>query len=161
MRNALYRQTNYKSSGISFNVDGKASEFSDRLRAPMRRRQPIKEILRRRMKELGLKVPDIVRQAAERGNPIPKTTLNGVLNGETLDPRLSTIEAIADGMHIPPEELAADFLGSRTDDPAFKGSQFAILNEIYRSLSPSQRIRADAHIDGLLVQLQHIKAQAK
>lgn len=144
---------------ISSKSVGIPSNDSDSLCASMRRRQPIKDILSRRMKEAGVSPPDMVRRALERGGEIGKTSINDMLNGTTRNPGIFTVGAAALGMNLPPSLLAAEILGDLTDDPNFKGSQLAIAYEIYRSMTPTQRKMADPHIEALLFLFQRIKDQ--
>lgn len=161
MPNASYGKAKILSSTISDLLVGKSSVGSGRLGEPMRKRQPVSDILDQKMKELGIKTPDIVRVSTAKGNPAPKSTIRSILDGDVPNPGIFTLESIALGMNMSPEQLAADILGSRADDPAFKGSQFAILLEMYKSMSPAQRERADPHIAGLLLQFQHIRNHSK
>lgn len=126
----------------------------------MRRRLPPGEILSRNLKEAGVTVPEAVRRAIAKGYKISNNTLNYILRNETENPGLFTIEAIAVAINKAPEQLAAEFFGIRSDDPNFKGSQFAMLNEFYKGLTPQQKQKAGPFIDGLLLQLQHIKNQS-
>lgn len=155
----LYAQESAMSSGFTEKRDGNPFNGSDSVSASMRRRQPLRDILNRKMKEAGVSPPDIVRLAQEKGLTIGKTTINDVLTGTSQNPGIYTVEALAVGMNLSPEQFTAEILGGRTDDPNFKGSQFAMLNEIYKSMTPSQRQKADAHIEGILFQLQRIKNQ--
>jgi transcriptional regulator with XRE-family HTH domain len=123
----------------------------------MRRRLPPGEILSRNLKEAGVTVPEAVRRALAKGYKISNNTLNYILRDETENPGLFTIEAIAVAINKAPEQLAAEFFGIRSDDPNFKGSQFAMLHEFYKGLTPQQKQKAGPFIDGLLLQLQHIK----
>jgi transcriptional regulator with XRE-family HTH domain len=133
---------------------------SDKVGTLMRRRLPPSEVLSRNLKEAGeITVPTIVRRAEAKGYSISKNTINYILNGNTKNPGIFTIEDIAVAIDKAPEQLAAEFLGIRSDDTNFKGSQFAMLYEIYRGLSPAQKQKAAPHIDSLLLMLQHIKNQ--
>lgn len=132
---------------------------SDRLRNAMRRRLPPGEILSRNLKEAGVTVPEAVRRAVAKGYKISNNTLNYILRNETENPGLFTIEAIAVAIDKAPEQLAAEFFGIRSDDPNFKGSQFAMLHEFYKGLTPLQRQKAEPFIGSLMRELQFIKTQ--
>lgn len=128
----------------------------------MRRRPPVKEVISRRMKQIGRDSPvAVARRAAERGAHLHQSTLKQILGGSTKSPTLSTCEAIALGLDLPPLQFIAELLGDRTDDPAVKASKFTNIADIYRDLTPSQKLKADAFIDGLLVQLHHIRNLSK
>lgn len=134
------------------------TEF-DRVRTPMRRRLPPNEVLSRNMKEKGISAPELVRRAAAKGYEISRNTINYILRGDTENPGLFTIEAIAVALEKAPEQLAAEFFGLKSDDPTFKGSQFAMLHEFYQSFTPSQKQRAEQRMSDLLLVFQHIKSQ--
>lgn len=159
MGKAHYTLLNFTSSGISSKSVGIQSDGSDMLAASMRRRSPIKEILARKMREADVSPYDIVRNAAGKGVKIGRTSITEILNGNTQNPGIFTLEPIALGLHLSPEQFMAEILGSRADDPNFKGSQFAMLYEIYKGMTPTQRAKAEPHVDGLLLQLSHIKNQ--
>jgi hypothetical protein len=161
--NAEYSIEQSKNASTILNKIGNLShgEF-DRVSTPMNRRPLPKDVLTRNLKEAGgISVPELVRRAAAKGQSIAINTINAIINGATTDPRLFTIEAIAAGLDKAPEQLAAEFLGIRAEDSNFKGSQFAILHDIYKGLTPEQKRKAEIHIEGLLTNLQHVKAQAK
>lgn len=158
----LYAQDSDVSSdfyGVAEKRDGNPFRRSDSLSASMRRRQLLSDILDRKMKETGLRAPDIVKNALARGATIGKSTINDALDGTTKNPGIYTLEAVALGLSLSPESFMAEILGSRADDPSFKGSQFAMLNEIYKSMTSAQRKLAEPHIEALLFQLQRLKNQ--
>lgn len=132
---------------------------SDRLRNAMPRRLPPGEILSRNLKEAGVTVPEAVRRAVAKGYDISNNTLNYILRDQTQNPGLFTIEAIAVAINKAPEQLAAEFYGIRSDDPNFKGSQFAMIAETYKDLTPSQKQKAEPFIGQLMRELQFIKSQ--
>jgi transcriptional regulator with XRE-family HTH domain len=112
------------------------------------------------MKEAGgITVPEIVRRAAAKGYDISPNTINYILRGATKNPGIFTIEAIAVALEKAPEQLTAEFLGFRSDDPSFKSSQFAMLDSVYKSMAPSQKPKADPHVEALMLVFQHIKSQ--
>lgn len=108
-----------------------------------------------------MSVPEICRRAEAKGYSISVTGVKFILSGTTKNPQIFTLEAIAIGMDIPPVAFIAEILGDRSEDPGFKGSQFGLLFEVFKEIPQSQRYKADPHVDGLLLQLRHIKAQSK
>lgn len=152
--NAFRRQQN-----LSIN-DGYQSEEFDSLCATMRRRPLLKDVLARKMRENGIEsAAELSRRAAERGKSISPTAIKEILRGNTTAPSIDTLEAAAIGMNMNPLQLIAEILGDKTEDPNFKTGQFAVLADLVRSMTPSQRAKAEPHIDGLTLQLTHIKNQ--
>lgn len=141
--------------------DNTLSPPSDTLLRAMRRRPHVKEVLAKRIKESGLSVPDICRRAETKGYPVSVSAIKFILNGATKNPSIFTLEAIAIGMDIPPLSFIAEVLGIRGDDPNLLAGKFAVLLDVYKEIPASQRSKADAFIDGLMLQLKHIKAQSK
>ncbi|MEK6280278.1 MAG: hypothetical protein AABN95_07960 [Acidobacteriota bacterium] len=121
----------------------------------------MKDVLNRRMKQTGRNPPAIERRAAEKGARVTESAIKQVLTGNTVAPSVFTCEAMALGMDIPPLEFIAEILGIRSDDSTLAASKFANPVEIYKELTPSQKQKADVFIDGLVLQLQHIKNQPK
>ena len=149
------------STQILFNDDRILSDYSATLYGAMRRRASAKEVIVKRIKESGLKVPEICRRAKARNHPISVTAVKWILNGSTKNPGVYTIEAIAIGLDITPLVLMAEILGDRSEDPNLRVGNFAVLVDIYKELTGSQKTKADAFVDGLLLQLKHIKSQTK
>lgn len=141
------------------NADNIVPLESGRLRAPMRRRQPPKDILSRRMKESGKNAPAIKERAAERGANVSAETVKAILRGDSSNAGLFTWEAIAAGLDVPPLQLIAELLGESVDDPQIKSGQFALLHELYKELTPTQRAKADLFISALRRELTHLKNQ--
>lgn len=131
----------------------------DRLGTRMRRRPLPGEVLSKNLKESGLSVPELVRRAAAKGYDVSRNTVNYILRNETKNPGVFTVEAIAVALEKAPEQLAAEFLGVRSDDPGFKASQFAMLSELYKGMTTAQKQKADERIADFLLLLQHIKSQ--
>lgn len=124
----------------------------------MRRRPSAEEVLNRNIKEAGgISPPEIVRRAEAKGFEIARNTINFIKNGQTSDPGIFTIEKIAAGLDKPAVQLAAEFLGVSINDPAFKGTQFAMLWDFYNGLTPTQKQRADQQLEVLMLALSHIK----
>lgn len=141
--------------------DNLTSDNSDRLDLPVRR-TTIKEVLARRMREAGVSgAADLARRAKAKGRPISETAIKAVLQGATKDPQLSTLDALAAGMDASLLRFVAEIVGIDPDDPALKADEFRLAWELYKDLTPSQQPRAAPHIQGLLVQLRHIKNQPK
>ncbi len=131
----------------------------DRLPHDMRKRQPVKEILNQRMKQVGRNTPAVARRAAEKGFKLSESSLKMMLTGATQNPGLFTVESVAQGMDLSTLQFVAELLGVRSDDPALQAGRFGTVAELYKELTPSQRQKADPFVDGLQLQLQHIKNQ--
>jgi len=127
----------------------------------MRRRPPVKEVLARKIKENDTNAEEIARRATEKGYKVAASTIKQILSGSTGNPQVFTLEAIAKGMGISALDLVSEILGDKTDDPGFKASLFATLFEVYKEIPAAQRTKADPHVDGLLLQLKHIKGLSK
>lgn len=140
-------------------IDNIVSEDSDTLRAQMRRRPLPKDLLSRKMKETGKNPPAIKERAAERGTSVSAETVKAILRGDSSNAGLFTWEAIAIGLEVPPLQLIAELLGESVDDPQIKSGQFALLHELYRELTNSQRAKADVLIGALRRELTHLKNQ--
>lgn len=141
--------------------DNTLSPCSDNLPHAMRRRPHVKEVLVRKIKESGILVPDICRRAEAKGYSVSVSAIKFILNGSTKNPQIYTLEAIAVGLDVSPLSFIAEVLGIRADDPNLLAGQFAVLQDVYKEIPLSQRPKADAFIDGLMLQLKHIKAQSK
>lgn len=157
---AEYCHTSFQDTSIILtNKENILPAMSDRLRTPMRRRPLPGEVLSKNLKESGLSVPELVRRAAAKGYDVSRNTINYILRNETKNPGVFTVEAIAVALEKAPEQLAAEFLGVRSDDPGFKASQFAMLSELYKGMTAAQKQKADERIADFLLLLQHIKTQ--
>lgn len=136
------------------------SRDSARLPPPMPRRLTAKDVLARKMREAGgITPPEISRRAAAKGYSVSPTAIKEILKGNTTNPGLVTLEAVAAGMDLSPIEFIAEMLGDRTEDVNFKASRFAVAAELFKLLTPTQQLKADPHIEGLLFQLQRIRSQ--
>lgn len=132
---------------------------SDRLRPEMRRRQAPKDILSKKMKDLSRNAPAIKERAAERRLSVSAETVKAILRGDSSNAGIFTWEAIAAGLDIPPLQLFAELLGESADDPQVGIGQFALLHELYKELTPTQKAKADVLIGALRRELQFIKTQ--
>ena len=132
---------------------------SDMLPPAMRRRQPVKDILNQRMKQSGRNTPAVARRATEKGAKLSESTLKMILNGNTTNPGVFTLSAIAQGMDIPSLHFIAEVLGESLDDPALRSGRLAPAVELYKEMTPSQRQRAEHLLDTLVREFQYIKNQ--
>lgn len=144
-----------------FNDDRIVLEDSATLYCAMRRRASAKEVIAKKIRESGLSVPEICRRAGAKGHSISVTAVKMILNGSTKNPGVYTIEAIGAGLDLAPLTLMAEILGSSSDDPNLKVGQLGVIAEVYKELTHSQRTKADPFVDGLLLQLKHIKGQSR
>ena len=134
---------------------------SDTLSHTMRRRPSVSEVLARKIKEVGTDTEEIARRAKAKGYHISASTVRHILSGDTKNPQIFSLEAICEGMGISTLAFLKEIIGDKTDEANFKGSVFAALFDAYKEIPPAHRSKAEPHIDGLLLQLRHIKSQSK
>jgi len=157
----IYTDIEKLSTQILTQGDKILSMASGRLGDTMRRRLPVKEVLARKLKETSTNPEEVARRATDKGYKIAASTIKQILNGSTKNPQVFSLEAIAVGMGVSPLAFIAEILGDKSEELNFKGSQFAVLLEAYKEIPLAHRPKADPFVDGFLLQLRHIKSQAR
>lgn len=136
------------------------SRYSARLSPPMPRRPSIRDVLARKMRDKGgITTAELCRRARAKGYSVSTTAINEMLRGKTTNPGIVTLDAAAAGLDLSTVEFVAEILGDKTEDANFKMGRFGAAAELFKSLTPTQQLKAEPFIDGLLLQMQHIKNQ--
>lgn len=92
------------------------------------------------MKEYGLTVYGVERQARRRGGKLGKSTVDGIINGTVKNPGILTLRELAWGLGRPVEEVVAAALGiPNTEKTGFTKGDFANLWDSYSQLDKACR----------------------
>lgn len=104
------------------------------------------ELLKRRKKELGLSFDEIAEQTG-----CSRRAVIRLLNGETLYPRMDTVQAIAKALYLRPEDISTSDIvePTKTSVADEYTEQEKRLIEAYRTLIPSMQENILEIVEGM------------
>lgn len=113
------------------------------LSAPMKA-EPFNVWLGRVMDERDITPIRLIERAREQRYELGLTSLRQILRGETADPRIGTLKAIAAGLDMPYLDLVAHTMDEpQADESGFSESHFGMLWRIYREKTAAGKNQAD------------------
>lgn len=110
------------------------------LPARMKKQESLAEYVYRCMTEHKppLTAKDVQDRARAQGESISDSTVNNILTDASADMRVSTIRALAIGIHRPVEEVVAKAFGYQVGEAELKKGLLANLVELYEGLSSDE-----------------------